>query len=110
MELSDSSAQVQGRVQQQGSRLEAAKTQVQRALAEHRRREGAAPADAPLLELEVAAIEQRAANRVLIDSLTQLSTSEPALAAALETKMAEAGGQPPGDDGDLDDDGGDDDE
>merc|ERR1719231_1277233 len=98
MELSDSSAQVQGRVQQQGSRLEAAKAQVQRALAEHRRREGADPADATLLELEVAAIEQRAANRVLVDGLTQLARSDGALASALENKMAEAGIQPPTED------------
>jgi len=110
MDISDSSGEVQDRVQQQGSRLEAAKAQVQRALAEHRRREGADPADATLLELEVAAIEQRSANRVLIDALTQLSGSEPALAGALESKMAEAGIQPPTEDADLEDEGGDDDE
>ena len=63
---------------------------------------GADPAEQTLLELEVAAIEQRSANRVLVDGLARLSASEPNLALALETKMAEAGIQPPTDDADLD--------
>ena len=102
MELSDASAQVDDRVQQQGTQLEAAKSQVQRLIAEHRRSVGADPAEQTLLELEVAAIEQRSANRVLVDGLARLSASEPNLALALETKMAEAGIQPPTDDADLD--------
>ena len=36
----------------------------------------------------MAAIEQRSANRVLVDALTALSSAEPGLAAALQTKMA----------------------
>ena len=59
-----------------------------------------------LHELEVAAIEQRSANRVLVESLTQLSASQPTLAVVLEAKMAEAGIQPPTENTDLDDDGG----
>ena len=55
------------------------------------------------VELEVAAVEQRTANRILIESLTHLSASEPHLAPALEKKMAEAGIQPPNEDADLDD-------
>ena len=62
----------------------------------------AEPQDSTLLELEGAAIEQRSANRVLVDGLTQLAQSAPSLATALETKMAEAGIQPPTEDADLD--------
>ena len=105
MELSDSSAQVQERAEQQGSRLEAAKQQVQSLLAEHRRTMQADPAEQTLVELEVAAVEQRSANRVLVDGLSRLAAVEPNLALALETKMAEAGIQPPTeDDVDFDDD------
>ena len=106
VELSDSSAQIQERVSQQGGRLESAKVHVQRLLADHRRSVAADPADTTLLELEVAAIEQRSANRVLVESLTQLSASQPTLAVVLEAKMAEAGIQPPTENTDLDDDGG----
>ena len=79
-----------------------AKAQVQRLLADYRRQVQADPAEQTLLELEVAAIEQRSANRVLVDGLSQLAAIEPNLGLALETKMAEAGIQPPTEDADLD--------
>ena len=43
---------------------------------------------------------------MLVESLTQLSASQPTLAVVLEAKMAEAGIQPPTENTDLDDDGG----
>ena len=103
MELADSSEQANEHVQQQSSRLDDAKSSVGRLLQEHRRAVGVDPADQTTLELEVAAVEQRTANRILIESLTHLSASEPNLAPALEKKMAEAGIQPPIEDADLDD-------
>ena len=104
IDLSDGSAQANERVQQQGERLDGAKQQVQRLLFEYRRAVGAEPQEQTVVELEVAAIEQRAANRVLVEGLAQLSAVEPKLAQALEKKMAEAGIQPPTEDVELDDD------
>jgi len=107
MDLTDQSEQLTEQLQQQSARLSGAKGHVQRLLADYRR---ATQSEQTALELEVAAIEQRSANRVLIQSLTQLAASDPQLALALEQKMAEAGIQPPTEDpeldGDDDDDGG----
>ena len=103
IELSDAAAQVTDRVQEQGERLYSASQQVERYLADHRRSVQADVTEETLLELEVAAIRQRSANRVLVDSLTRLAASEPNLSLAVEGKMAEAGIQPPTEDADLDD-------
>jgi chromosome segregation ATPase len=103
VEVSDESAAADERAQQQAERLDGAKAQVQRLLSEHRRAVQADPAEQTSIELEVAAIEQRSANRVLINGLMELSAMEPILAQALEVKIAEAGIQPPADDPDLDD-------
>ena len=103
IELSDASAQVTDRVQEQDERLHGASQQVERYLADHRRSVQADVTEETLLELEVAAIRQRSANRVLVDSLTRLAASEPNLSLAVEGKMAEAGIQPPTEDADLDD-------
>jgi len=92
-------------VQQQGSRLEGARAQVQRLLADYRRQKQADPAEQTPLELEVDAVVQRSANRVLIDGLTQLSAADQNLALALENKMSEAGIQPPAEEPGLEDDG-----
>lgn len=104
IEVTDASAQVQERVQQQGSRLEGAKAQVQRLLADYRRQNQADPAEQTPLELEVDAVVQRSSNRVLIDGLMQLSATDQNLALALENKMSEAGIQPPAEEPGLDDD------
>jgi len=108
VDLSDQEQMYKERVEQMQNQLEGAKAQVQRLVVEHRRSVQADPPDSTLLELEVAAIEQRSANRVLVDGLTQLARSEPSLAALLEQKMADAGIQPPMEDADLNDDGYDD--
>ena len=108
VEISDSSEQVTERLGQQGARLRNEKGQVQRLLAEHRQRVHAETDQKTELELEIASIEQRSANKALIQSLTQLAAADQPLALALEKKMAEAGIQPPTDDPDLDDDVGDD--
>mmetsp|Transcript_3573 Transcript_3573/g.9535 ORF Transcript_3573/g.9535 Transcript_3573/m.9535 type:complete len:880 (+) Transcript_3573:71-2710(+) len=105
MDKSDYSEQLEGKLQQQEERLTAAKAQVQRMLAEHRRSTQAEPGVQTALELELAAIEQRTTNHVLIEGLSQLAGSDQQLALALEKKMAEAGIEPPMMDADLDDDG-----
>ena len=103
MELADASAQASEVVQQQSMQLDDAKAQAAALLQEHRRAVGADPADQTSVELEAAALEQRTANRILLDGLTSLSANEPALAQALEAKMADAGIQPPMDDAELGD-------
>jgi len=102
VEISDQEQQYKERADQFGGQLEGAKAQVQRLIVEHRRSVHAEPPETTLLELEVAAIEQRSANRVLVDGLMQLAKAEPSLAPLLEQKMADAGIQPPAEDADLD--------
>ncbi|KOO52804.1 flagella associated protein [Chrysochromulina tobinii] len=99
MDLSDQSEQLEERAAQQLTKLEGAKAQVRRMLNEQRQR-GAGEA----LELELALIEQRSTNRALIEALTAIAANDPKLAMALETKMAQAGVQPPAFDPELDDD------
>jgi len=99
MDLSDQSEQLEERAAQQLTKLEGAKAQVRRMLNEQRQR-GAGQA----LELELALIEQRSTNRSLIEALTAIAANDPKLAMALETKMAQAGVQPPAFDPELDDD------
>ena len=76
VELSDSAEHVTERLGQQGARLRNEKGQVQRLLAEHRQRVRAVTDQKTELELEIAAIEQRNANKALIQSLTQLATAD----------------------------------
>jgi len=107
MDASDKSEAMDEQLRNQQERLTGAKGQVQRMLAEHRRGVQAGPGSSKTeLELEMAAIEQRSANRVLVEALAQLAGTDDQLALALEQKMAEAGIQPPTADPDLDDDAG----
>ena len=93
--LSDTSTELAERLRAQGGRLESARSQVQRLVAEHRRSIGAAEGEATPLELEVSSLEQKAANRALLLGLTQLASGDSQLAGAVEKNMSEAGIQPP---------------
>lgn len=94
--LSDGTNDLNDSLQQQGARLESARSQVSRLLAEHRRSMSMSePAEMTALELEAAAIERRNENQTLIDGLTVLAQQDQTLALVLEMRMSEAGVQPP---------------
>ena len=91
-------------LQQQGALLEIAKSQLAQLLVEHRRTHAIVnPSLKTPLELEVAAIEKRNANQLLVDGLTVLARQDQTLALALEKHMADAGVHPPNGEGDEND-------
>jgi len=102
-EQAELQSQLQEHIAQQGAEIERKKAETQLLLNTHRAAAQVPEGEQTVLELEAELIKRQSENNAVLAGLMRVAASDAQLQAELETKLTEAGIQPPGPDEEEDD-------
>jgi len=104
IQRTDRQAQLTEQLSNQVAEIDRKRSEVHLLLNSHRATAQVSEGESTILEIEMQLIQQQSDNNAVVSGLLRLSQSDPQLADAVETKLSEAGIQPPPVEDDGDDD------